>query len=525
MSRGSPSYITKTKHGIYYFQLRISPSLAKKLNIRSLIYRKSLHTKDKRLALASARRLWLSIYNFSIHGAPLPDFKNNNFDADDYEQLMQKDVERSRLIKIAIRYLDMYESIPNWDEDSRQQAIEYRTQEDEYAIKYCSDNDINLDDYRHSESKDTMPLNHQMVHQPSLKPEKLSVLLDMYMADLEINGKSDKTLKTYRGQISKFVDLFVKPSNELTIEDADYFKRALSKLPKNRNLKKYNSISVDELLRVDIPESDQSSSKTKKDTAQRVRSFLSWAIKRKYIDADVLEVLKGEFTRSTSNSYSPFDNQDLEKLFYSEGYLGPNFFAKHSYFWLPLLALFTGARQGELCQLLVSDMNEFTYKGKTCFYLDINDDGDKRLKTLSSKRRVPLHKELIKLGFLDFVGTQKRLSKQHLFDDLVGLSKSPAQTISRWFNERYKVSCNVKDDGVHRKVFHSFRHTLVDHLYQNHPDIPIEKIGDIVGHTHKTVTGNNYVGKDNLSLENRMDVIKKVNYGTDFSKIRRRVYR
>ncbi len=104
MSRGSPSYITKTKHGIYYFQLRISPSLAKKLNIRSPIYRKSLHTKDKRLALVSARRLWLSIYNFSILGAPLPDYKNNKFDVGFAEALMQEEVERSRQIKIAIKY-------------------------------------------------------------------------------------------------------------------------------------------------------------------------------------------------------------------------------------------------------------------------------------------------------------------------------------------------------------------------------------------------------------------------------------
>ncbi|MDG2088281.1 MAG: hypothetical protein P8J68_06030 [Arenicellaceae bacterium] len=215
MSSKSPSYITKTKHGIYYFQLRVSCSLATKLGIQSQIYRKSLRTKDKKLALVSARRLWLAIYNFSILGTPLPDSKNNNFDADDYEQLMQKDVERSRLIKTAIKYLDMYESIPDWDEDTRQQAIEYRTQEDEYAIKYCSDNNIDLDDYRYTKPNDNMPQSQKMVHQSPLKAEQLVVLLDMFIADLEVSGKSKTTLKTYRGQINKFVGLFTKPSDVL----------------------------------------------------------------------------------------------------------------------------------------------------------------------------------------------------------------------------------------------------------------------------------------------------------------------
>ena len=523
MSSKSPSYITKTKHGIYYFQLRVNSSLASRLGIKSQMYRKSLRTKDKKLALISARRLWLAVYNFSILGSPLSDSKNNSFSVDDYEGLKQEDVERSRLIKTAIRYLDMYESIPSWDADSLQQADEYRTQEDEYAIKYCSDNNINLDDYRTKELKSNSTLiNH--TNAPQLKSEKLDILLDQFIKDAGLEGKSIKTLVTYRGQIKKFVDLFDKPSNEITIEDADYFKFALNKLPKNRNLKKYRSKTSDELLEMDIPDIDQCSSKTKKDTAQRVRTFLKWAITRKYVNPDVLEVLKGTFTTSESYQYAPFDNEDLKKLFLSEGYLGPKLHKKHSYFWLPLLALFTGSRQGELCQLLVSDLHEFEYKGKKHYYLDINDEGDKTLKTRSSKRKVPLHDVLIKLGFLDYVTYVKKNSNRELFPDLLGLTKPAGPTISRWFNEKYKRSCSITDDGKHRKVFHSFRHTLVDHLYQNNKGLPIEKIGDIVGHTHKTVTGRSYVGQGNLSIENRMDIICKINYGVDFSKIRRRGY-
>ena len=181
MSSKSPSYITKTRHGIYYFQLRVSSSLAKKLNVNSSIYRKSLRTRNKRLALASARRLWLAVYKFSFMGTPLPDSKDK-FDIDHHEQLIEEQVERSRQIKIAIRYLDLYDSIPDWDEDTRQQAIEFRTREDESAIKYCSDNNINLDDYRTKELKSNSTLiNH--INAPQLKPEKLDILLDQFIKD------------------------------------------------------------------------------------------------------------------------------------------------------------------------------------------------------------------------------------------------------------------------------------------------------------------------------------------------------
>jgi len=60
-------------------------------------------------------------------------------------------------------------------------------------------------------------------------------------------------------------------------------------------------------------------------------------------------------------------------------------------FWLPVLGLFTGCRIEELCQLHCSDVIQ--YDGIWC--LDINDEGEKRLKNKSSKRVVPLHQILV----------------------------------------------------------------------------------------------------------------------------------
>ena len=61
---------------------------------------------------------------------------------------------------------------------------------------------------------------------------------------------------------------------------------------------------------------------------------------------------------------------------------------EHRY-WLPLLGLFTGARPGEPCQLLVSDVREI--EGVWCF--DITAEGGRSLKTRAAHRQVPLHPE------------------------------------------------------------------------------------------------------------------------------------
>jgi integrase len=54
-------------------------------------------------------------------------------------------------------------------------------------------------------------------------------------------------------------------------------------------------------------------------------------------------------------------------------------------YWIPLLALFTGARMGELCQLQPTDIRE----EDGLWGIDINDDKGKSVKTSASVRWVP----------------------------------------------------------------------------------------------------------------------------------------
>ena len=93
--------------------------------------------------------------------------------------------------------------------------------------------------------------------------------------------------------------------------------------------------------------------------------------------------------------------------------------------------------------------------------LDINTiDEGKRVKTKSSRRKVPIHTELVALGFLEFVeGCRESGVKAKLFPDLRP-DRSGVMTgnWSKWWG-RYARKLGITD---HRKVFHSFRHTFKD---------------------------------------------------------------
>lgn len=128
-------------------------------------------------------------------------------------------------------------------------------------------------------------------------------------------------------------------------------------------------------------------------------------------------------------------------------------------FWVPALAVFTGARAGEICQLRVEDVVEVG--DVPCLNLTVFDAkgrrvAEKRLKTASSERYVPLHPDLLAAGFLSFVGRQR---DARLFPDLVpGPSGNYSHSFSKWFGS-YLDRVDLSDPSL---VFHSFRHGFRD---------------------------------------------------------------
>jgi len=66
-------------------------------------------------------------------------------------------------------------------------------------------------------------------------------------------------------------------------------------------------------------------------------------------------------------------------------------------FWLPLLMVLMGARPNEICQLHTADLKQTTAGTLYLDLLETEDDDGKTLKSGASRRRVPLHPEIVKI--------------------------------------------------------------------------------------------------------------------------------
>lgn len=197
---------------------------------------------------------------------------------------------------------------------------------------------------------------------------------------------------------------------------------------------------------------------TSKQKVGILKTIFNSAINKELLEKNPTDYFKLPYKRP----YKPrvgFNVDDLQLIFsspiYTQGYL-PLGGGKIACFWLPLLALFTGARLEELAQLRVSDIKVAKGHGR---YLSISDLGNPsaQLKNEHSRRNIPLHPTLIACGFLKHV--QERQCG-YLFPDLkLNPRGKRSGYFSNWFSVYLRKKVGITDT---RKVFHSFRHTFKD---------------------------------------------------------------
>jgi integrase len=136
---------------------------------------------------------------------------------------------------------------------------------------------------------------------------------------------------------------------------------------------------------------------------------------------------------------------------YTEGYR-PKY--GEAAFWIPILALFHGARAGELCQMDRADIKCDGVPRMMIRPSDEDEDEDaKSVKTDESERIIPIHRRVIELGFLDYFNS---LDGTKLFPRVKPDSRGRwSGRFSNWFGE-YRRKLGITERWTD---FHALRGT------------------------------------------------------------------
>ena len=295
---------------------------------------------------------------------------------------------------------------------------------------------------------------------PSGQPSGRTVddLITAYTADKATAHGEGVVMKRYRHIFAALRELLgpQRVVSTLTRADGRAVRDFLATVPKHAG-KKYPKLSLREAVAAGArDEAPKLVPKTVASYMQNLNAMMNWAAAEEWIERNPFSGLVGRAESQAERRGYTAD--ELDRLFVS---LIPLKGLTPWQFWLPALALYTGARLNELAQLRVEDVVEV--EGTPCIRISPYtaeglQSGDKRVKTAGSKRTVPLHADLVALGFVEFARGRGKGPARIFYELPEGPNGGYSHEASRWFG-KHLGRTGVKRPGL---VFHSFRHTFRD---------------------------------------------------------------
>jgi integrase len=243
-----------------------------------------------------------------------------------------------------------------------------------------------------------------------------------------------------------------------------------------------------------------------------IAPFCQWLFDNEYIEADACRGMFLTVDKEKRTVY-PWSGDELKTIFSSplfhqcrgdkaEHQMG-NVAIRDWRYWLPYIAAYSGARLGELAQLLTSDVRQL--HGVWILHVTPEGADAKSVKTAGSARVVPVHSRLIDLGFLEYHARLVERGANQLFPELEPDTRGHfSRTPSRFF-AGYFADIGVKVDKS--RNFHSFRHSTADAFRRG--GYMDETFAPLLGHTKGTTTGLYGVLPQGI-LSQRVEMIEAV---------------
>lgn len=328
--------------------------------------------------------------------------------------------------------------------------------------------------------------------QPASKPgEPMSLLVEKYIDNTSRERNWPlKTINRIRAELREFLEIAGdNPVNAYSQENGVKFKDVQICLPAQRKTAHFRGLTLEATskkaskLRATGNNIELLSPLTVIDKIGTVYRFFDWAKSR---DSSVVNPVAGQQMRKPRRGRQggrryPWSIDELNRMFAAPIYTGCRS-ARHwkqpgsevlrhsAMYWVPLIALYSGMRLGEIIQLQVADVKcddgiEYFDVTRLCSDLgdaEADDQEEKSLKTASSRRSIPIHQTLFELGFGEFLKFRKASRVRRLFPDFERAKddQSWSKQFSKHF-KRFRESIGVTRKGV---KFHSLRHNVEDAL-------------------------------------------------------------
>ena len=539
-NRGTP-HLSKNRHGVYQYQRWLPAKIRKQCPTLKAVFRLSLHTRNKQDAIRLARKISVKLDDLALKYFD---------DAESFGKAMQLLYESAKAAResggnfhsyeeLFLSHLEGYDEYLydkgeklQWDIKKKFDKLESEIDYLKQAILAGSGSGFNQDEFlAELDAKLTPPID------PERNPP-LSKVFEEWQED----NKPPRMAQSSFNEYVRAIDLFIRLVNDhkpdthihdLSVDHIKHYFKLQKIIPKGTVASKY---TVAEMMQL---KGEPKSAKTLKKEYGFVGQFLEYCSTEynetfdNYLATYIRIADKIKVHKKRQKKRPPFTDEELNRLFNSKKYIKGTMQTSGMY-WAPLIALFTGARMAEILQLLVTDIK----KEGGIWYFDFDDlpteedfeseeEFEKFLKASGSKKTVPIHKQLLELGLLDYKLAKEQQGSLRLFpDEPRKENTNKFDNFQKRFTYYRKVTCNVVAGKMEQKGFHNFRHTVRTRLAElAKTGRANERFDDglidaIVGHSSakRSIGESNYTHSDFLKPKSK--ALNRLQYDSiDFEKI------
>jgi integrase len=356
----------------------------------------------------------------------------------------------------------------------------------------------------------------------------LSELWPAFCEQQTVSGAWEKqTASQARATFRLFIDVCGdKPLTAYTRANASRFKQQAERLPSLYGKSpRYRNKSVAEII--SLYAEDVAPIRDKPLTAKTIKRHFSalstyWdaAEAAGQVASNIFKGFRFGAAKRATEQRQMWEKAELARLFATPIWTGclseqrrtmpGSLILRDEKFWLPLIAVFSGLRQEEICQLYIADVQQ--HEG--VWFFDINDSGARKLKNRSAARRVPIHAELIRLGLLDEVLERQRAGEPRLFPQLKGggADRRLGHAYTKAFT-RYRQDVDLYRIGLD---FHSFRHSATTFMHE--AGVHASVVDHVTGHV---TPGESARYTKRSSLQQMKQAIDSITIDVDLSALHR----